>query len=65
MLIGNLIKRQDDYHILLLVAGQWQDIGIQCQSFLEAMDIADRTLDHLYVNLPTEENALLPQSKAA
>jgi hypothetical protein len=55
MLIGNLIKNQDDYCILLLMDGQWRDVGIVCGSFVEAMDIADRTLDQLYVNLPVNE----------
>ena len=55
MLIGNLVKNNDDYCILLLMDGQWCDVGIVCANFIEAMDIADRTLDQLYVNLPTNE----------
>ena len=65
MLIGNLVKNNGDYCILLLVDGRWQDVGIACGSFVEAMDIADRSLDQLYVNLPTNEGFDNSFAKAA
>jgi hypothetical protein len=65
VLIGNLVKYDEDYRILLLVDGQWTDIGIACATYMEAMDLADRSLDRLFVNLPISESSHLPRSEAA
>jgi hypothetical protein len=56
---GNIIRRGDVYHLLMLVNGQWLETGITSRGFMEITDIADREFATVMINAP-----LSPQAKA-
>ncbi len=58
---ANIVKRDENYHLLMLLDGQWMETGITAERFPEIVDIADRDFSLVYFDAPL---TLIPPPRA-